>query len=336
MMVRRFGVLALLLTLGQVSTARADEIAKEAREHFNAGVAFVDDPDGARYEEAYREFKAAYAISPSWKILGNMGLVALKLERDGEAIEAYSQYLEQGGAQIEAGERRQVERDLQILKNGLVNVTLSSVPAGATVRDERFPDAGPSVVNRYVLGDAELTLGLHPGRHRLIAHLDGYREVGWTLDAKSGTPASNVFQLEKLEEQQPGSGVAAPPPIVTPPREKIRPVPVSVYILGGISVALAGGGVVTGLIAKSKHDDFDAANANITSQTEQENAKTLRDDGQRLNLIADSLFAGAVIGAGVTTVLFLTRPTVEREQGRVRLLPIMGQRTGGAMLSGSF
>ena len=46
--------------------ARADAVAisEEARSHFTAGVNFLQDPDGARYDDAYREFKAAYAASP--------------------------------------------------------------------------------------------------------------------------------------------------------------------------------------------------------------------------------------------------------------------------------
>ncbi len=55
-------------------------INDEARNHFNAGVNLIQDPDGPRYEEAYREFKAAYAAAPSWKILGNLGIAAMKLE----------------------------------------------------------------------------------------------------------------------------------------------------------------------------------------------------------------------------------------------------------------
>ncbi|MBV9949955.1 MAG: hypothetical protein JOZ69_24140, partial [Myxococcales bacterium] len=71
--------------------ARGDEaVSEEARKHFAAGVSLLQDPDGARYEDAYREFEAAYAASSSPKILGNIGYCALKLERDGEAIAAYS------------------------------------------------------------------------------------------------------------------------------------------------------------------------------------------------------------------------------------------------------
>jgi len=60
--------LACGVWLAAGSALAADvKITDEARKHFNAGVALLRDPDGARYEEAYREFKVAYAASPSWK-----------------------------------------------------------------------------------------------------------------------------------------------------------------------------------------------------------------------------------------------------------------------------
>ena len=60
----------------------------------------LQDPKAPRYEDAYREFKAAYAASPSYKILGNLGLCAMKIERDAEAIDAYEKYLKEAGPEL--------------------------------------------------------------------------------------------------------------------------------------------------------------------------------------------------------------------------------------------
>src|SRR5678815_573648 len=117
-------------------------INQEARAHFNAGVNLLQDPDGARYEEAYSEFKAAYRASPSWKILGNLGIGAMKLERDGEAIEAFKRYLREGGADVEDEERAQFERDISTLEAGVVRLTVDSDPPGAIVEDQRFASSG--------------------------------------------------------------------------------------------------------------------------------------------------------------------------------------------------
>ena len=70
-----------LLIATTATAAWADDvpISDAARQHFQAGVNLLQDPDGARYAEAYREFQTAYADSPSWKILSNLGITALKL-----------------------------------------------------------------------------------------------------------------------------------------------------------------------------------------------------------------------------------------------------------------
>ena len=55
-----------VLAISSAALAQKDvPISPEARTHFKTGVNLLQDPGGARYEEAYREFKAAYAASPS-------------------------------------------------------------------------------------------------------------------------------------------------------------------------------------------------------------------------------------------------------------------------------
>src|ERR1041384_1226056 len=178
-MALRFMGITLGMALFSVTALAAAEvpISEEARTHFSAGVSFLQDPDGARYEEAYREFKAAYAASPSWKILGNLGIAAFKLERDGEAIDAFEKYLSEGGAQVEAEERAQFERDLQTLQSAVTKLTLQSEPPGATIVDERIPASGPAIQNRYGALTQPTELGLRPGHHRITAKLAGYPDA---------------------------------------------------------------------------------------------------------------------------------------------------------------
>src|ERR1041384_2551839 len=78
---------ALLLVSG---SARAQEkISDEAKLYFKNGVELIQQSP-PNYQDAYYQFKLAYEKSGSWKVLGNLGLCALKLERDGEALPAYT------------------------------------------------------------------------------------------------------------------------------------------------------------------------------------------------------------------------------------------------------
>jgi hypothetical protein len=110
-----------------------------------------------------------------------------------------------------------------------------------------------------------------------------------------------------------------------------RPIPTSVYIAGGATLALAAGGAVFGVIAKGKKDDFDAAN----DGTDPDNAKDLKSSADTMNLVADGLFLGAIIGAGVTTFLYVTRPEVPSSQA-ITVNPIVGPSALALTVSGSF
>src|SRR5690349_14979417 len=129
----RVSFLLLAVSLSSNALAQEAQVSETARQHFKTGVAYLQDPDGARYEDAYREFKAAYADSPSWKILGNLGITSMKLERDGEAVDAFQKYLQGGGSNIDAGERAQMERDLMTTQSGLVWVYVKCDPPNAFV-----------------------------------------------------------------------------------------------------------------------------------------------------------------------------------------------------------
>ena len=98
-----------------------DEKMVEARRQFEAGVSLLEDPDGAKYEDAYRAFKKAYEISQSPKVLGNIAFCALHLERDGEAIDSYTSYL-RDVPDISERERSQIQRDLATMMATMARV----------------------------------------------------------------------------------------------------------------------------------------------------------------------------------------------------------------------
>src|SRR4051812_45658397 len=145
-------------------SARADDAsaADDGKKAFSAGVILLKDPDGAKYEEALAQFKKAYDLLKSWKVLGNVALCALKLERDGEALEAYEKYLAAGGAEIDAEERAQVDRDLSALRAQLVKVHLDLPSRATRVTDERSTAQGGRIVNEYEASGASIELGMHP------------------------------------------------------------------------------------------------------------------------------------------------------------------------------
>lgn len=229
------------------STKPGAAISEQAKEHFRAGVSLLQDPEGERVEEAYREFKTAYEISGSAQILGNMGFSAMRLERDGEAIDAYSRYLREV-PDIDPDERAQIVRDLQTLTVGVARFTLEA-PAGAIVLDERVPVRGQRVTNAYgpVTGGA-LQVGLRPGHHVFTAKLAGRQDATWEIEAFAGSKEQHTFVLPEAKAP------AGPPPPPEPHGPSVGPI---VVLAGGAAVLVAS--AVTGVVALNKTGDISDA-----------------------------------------------------------------------------
>jgi hypothetical protein len=317
------GALAVLTFLAAVAStpeARAADVAitDEARTHFAAGVALLQDPKAPRYEEAYLEFRSAYAASPSYKILGNLGLCAMKIERDKEAIDAYEKYLAWAGDELAPAEREQIQRDLLTLKAGVVQVSVSSSPPGATITDVRTPVQGPDVRNTYGEADAPFVLWLRRGHHVITAKLAGYLDAQWELEASGATLHPHVFEMVK--------------PTVASPVVHERPVPTSAYVSGGATLALLLAGTITGIKALQDHSDY----TRLNDGTHVAEATSLHGDGQRLDIVTDVVFGTAIVAAGLTAYFMLSRPTIERPAPGTafiapkRLLPSVVAHGGGA------
>jgi hypothetical protein len=331
-----------LVAIAPAALAAEVPITEEARAHFSAGVSFLEEPDGARYEDAYREFSAAYNASPSWKILGNLGISAMKLERDGEAIDAFSKYLSQGGKDIERDERQQVERDLKTLQAGVAYLSLSFEPQGVTLTDERMPQSGSPVVNRYVFAGASTKLGLHPGHHRLTVELQGYDKAVWEVDAVAKQEQSHSFTLTRAPEAAPAPVVVAP----APPPEATAPPPepsgggnglrVASYVVLGVGVVGLGVGTVFTLTANGKNSDANDMCPSFPCQLTSDEAKKREDlgkeaDSARTISVVGFVAGGVGVAAGAT--LFILSSGKKQQQGLV-VSPFVGLSSAG--VKGSF
>jgi hypothetical protein len=332
-------VLAVALLGPSVARAGGPAISDDARAKFNVGVTLLTDPEGPRYEEAYLAFKAAYASSPSSKILGNLGLCAMKLERDDEAIAAYEKYLADG-KDLARAEQAQVTADLATLKAAVAHVTIETDPPGAEIFDVRIPVRGERVLNDYGTVAAPTKLGLHQGTHQLTARLEGYPDQTWDVDIVGGQdlpPHKFVFTKEAAP-QAPVPLSQAPVSAPLAPVATSRPVPTSVWIGVAAAGAFTAATVVTGVLAMGKHNDFETANSGQNPQ----NAQSIKSSGQTMNLVSDICLGGAVVAAGVTAVLYLARPTVTSESAHAQnertlvVSPEIGRSSAGLGLKGSF
>jgi hypothetical protein len=283
-------VIACALLISPRARAADDSINDEARRHFTAGVALLQDPDGARYEEAYREFEAAYASSLSPQILGNIGFCAMKLERDDEAITSYSRYLREAH-DIDPAEAEQITRDVATLRAGLVRVMVTVEVPNANVVDKRVPVRGESVTNLYGPVTGRLELGLRPGHHIIDIKAHGELMEPWEFDAKPGATLSHSFVTKRPvpAEQQPHRSFSHPVP----------------WVVTGLGAAtLAAGGVVGALTLGKVNTIASNCPGNVCPHSYTA-LKSAQDDTRRFVNITDGLLvAGGVVTAAGVWLLF--------------------------------
>ena len=335
---------AVILCLSSWARAEDAPVPEEARSHFKVGLEYLNDPAGPRYEDALREFSAAHAAAPSsWKTLNNIGLCALNLERDQEAVDAYEQALALAGSAADSEWRDSVQRDIATLKAGLVRVTIRVQPASAMLLDERLPTSGKSVLNRYTSPTGLFELGIHAGHHRISAILGGRTDV-WEFDAKGGAALSHAFRLEpgqpagSAQGQAPTSGVPVPVPATT---ERPSTAPserhprASVYVGLIATGALAAGAGVAGVLAVGKHAEFNEKNGHAPiSQTDD-----TKQSGKQLAVVTDVLILAAILAAAGTSYLYFSQPKEPPNPSQiasVAVRPSVGPGSGWVTVSGRF
>lgn len=282
-----------------------------AKKHMAAGVGFMQDPDGARYEEAYVEFKKAYELSGSLNALQNLAICAQNLELDGEAIELYEKFLEGKGSAIDKATKEQVERDLNALRSAVAWVTLSTDKAGAKIVDTRFPKRGSPVNNDYKGSIQGQKLGIHPGKHKFVASLAGSKDQIWEVEIPNGGELSHQFYFEakggpvtaegftdKDLQEMSGEGAEG-----EPDGGADDGVPAYPFVVGAITVAAAVPWVVFMVMSNGSKGEYDDTKARYeqgqASESELDDAKSSLNTN---NLLAD-VFMGVTAAAGVATII---------------------------------
>jgi hypothetical protein len=335
---RVFALVALASVQGPAH-AQSAQMSEKGVAHFKAGNDYLKDPDGPRYEDALREFRAAALEGPtSWRTQHNIGLCAQKLERDAEAIEAYERALTLAGAQGDLAWRQEVERDIQVLKAALVRITMHVQPSGASIVDERVPASGKPIVNRYDDPSGSFVLGIHPGHHHATAVL-GSKSTSWEFDAEAGTSLSHDFVIpqEAPITLRPGGGTAPGTRhavnVDIDPKAN-HPTNSGVYAGAIATGVLAIGATVTGVMALSKKSSFN----DLNDGSHVGEAGQARKSAQQLGFLTDGLLASAALAAGGTIYLYATRAqsTAQQTPAVVRVRARVGPDGGGIAVLGAF
>lgn len=326
------------------SVAHASQ--ESAKRYFRNGVDLITAPQ-PNYQDAYYQFQLAYQESAqSWKVLGNLGLCALKLERDQEAATYYELYLERGGSDIAVEERNAIEQDLLLLKGNLATVRISSSVTDLKVIDHRAGSSAPA--QPYTLDAGRLELRLRAGNHSISA-TRGDKQLTWDIVLEPKAVAQHVFDFDAPAAAPPAAvsaPTASPLAAATPTTGGDRAPQASSGLRTSGYVALAAGAVGLGLGGyflwqgadfKSQSDAAFGCNRLASGCTPAQRAVVRNLEGDSEGAKTRGAVALGVGGAAVATgvVLLLLAPsTPQVHAAGARIEPWLGYRAAG--LSGSF
>jgi hypothetical protein len=350
-------VLMALCVLGMLRPAHAEEkISEEAKGYFKNGVELIQQSP-PNYQDAYYQFKLAYEKSNSWKVLGNLGLCAFKLERDGEALQAYNDYLKGGGKNIDSEERKAMERDVLLITGNTSSVNLTADATDATVLDARA--GSPVPPQTYKLSGSSLVLRLRAGTHTLTATSPDGRQQKWDVSVTPGQTLEHRFEFNAAPAAaapvaaaavaappatatEPSPAPAAPPPAADQGASKGGGSPLRTvgFVAAGVGGAALIGGIVTGLMAKSSESKAKDQCQDKVCPTK---AASDFDSAASLATVTNVLLigGGVLAAAGVTLVIVGGKgngdqPPKPASAPRLEVVPAVAGNGAGLFARGAF
>jgi hypothetical protein len=323
--------------IAATAAAEDDDGEKQARVQFDQGIRMYEE---GNFEGASIAFNRAFELRPSYKIRYNVGQVEAELKHYARALEAYTQYLAEGGDEVDPARRDEVTRKIEELKSLVGTVTIEYGDDGVTVlideeRRGTTPLDAPLMLD---MGSHELSLrqGIEE-IYRETFRVAGGQALTLSLEAPSEVPAAPLVPDEAPPKPAPESAESGTPPAPetardtsSPEAPKKRRVWTFVALGVGAAAGIAGGAV--GGVALSKESDLEAACPDKRCpESERGEADTVRG----MTIAADVLFGVAAVGAVTALVLFFVEPG-HGEHRSASATPRIAPTPNGIALQGRF
>lgn len=280
---------ALIASLAAAPSAYA---ADEAVTRFERGVQLYE---AENYDAALVEWQTAYKLSKNYKLLYNIGICQNALKDYPAASEAFQRYLSEGGSEVSAARKTDVQDRLAKLSLMVTRVKVSTdAPAGATIRvDETSVGTAPLV--------DPITVKL--GRRVFSVTAKG-KTVSKPVDIASGEQ-NTVVTIPF------GDVPATPAPPPPPPAKKPPPDgPSFPWVAWSVTALFAGGAVATGVLAIDARNSLERAQATFGVSTTDLDSE--RSKATNFGLATDVLIGAAVIAGGVSSYLTIRHYSAKR------------------------
>jgi hypothetical protein len=308
--------------------ALAETLYRQARDLMAAG----------NYAEACPKLKESYRVDPATGTLLNL---AACHEAEGKFASAWREYSD---AVMAARRDRRPDRvkyaeeHMLAIEQKVSRLTLV-VPPESDLPDLELKLDGV-VIGRAARGVA---MPVDPGEHVVEASAPG--KVPWTSTLKIGaaadaqTVAVPPLVAQATQTPPPTAVVVAPPPspAVTPRAAEpgadtsARPIPLSVYVAGGATIALGAASIVTGALyldRRANYEDLPAIPENDAARESE------HDSAQTYGVLNAVFLIGTAAGSALTGYFYVTRP--EERRAAVTLAPFAAPGSFGLVTRGEF
>ncbi len=301
--------------------------AARAAARFQQGVELYRE---GSYEGALAEFRKAYELSPSYRVLYNIAQAQYALRDFVGAYRTLMQYLTEGSNEVGGERRAQVQELAGKLSERIASLQISTNVAGADIRVDDVsvgtaPLAGPIPVN---VGTRKVT-AFKAGSPEAVRIVTVAGKEKLKIDLQIESPGSSVTQ-PALRPASQGS------PVVPEAREPTAPSRVGLVVSLSTTAALAVGTGVFGYLALGAQSDFkDQVN---TYPNTREKVDDARSKSRTYGYVADAMGAAALISGGVALYFAVThaRDSRKREFRKSAEPIVLAPTLGGMVLSGSF
>lgn len=327
------GLSILAPTATAVAQPKAAPKVDEARARYDRGKQLYE--EGA-FDAALIEFQRAYELAPSYKILYNIGQVHRQRNDYASALRAFERYLKEGGAEIDAKRKADIDREIAQLRVRVATLQISTNVPGVEIS-----------IDDESVGKTPLPQGVlvNSGKRRVTASKEGRVPVTKVINV-AGADTQKI-DIELLEPTGSGAAPTATAAPTAAPSSTATGAPSSApsstasvtpekaatpWVAWTITGLLGAGAAVTGVLAlgaasdlKDKRDKPGATRSALDDASS--STKTLA-------LVSDLLWVGTAVAGGVSIYLTVREPPKDsgKTVGPVRL----GIAPGALNLSGSF
>ncbi|WP_394826747.1 PEGA domain-containing protein [Pendulispora albinea] len=276
---------AAVLSISSGALAQGNGGADEAQMRFKRGLELYEEQD---FPNALIEFRRAYELQPTYKILYNLGQVCFQLTEYACALRNFEKYLKEGGSNVSNDRRAEVERDIAKLQTRIGRIEIVTNVAGVDITvDETYIGKTPL--------DGPIPVGA--GRRKITAAKEGRAPLTRVVEV-AGTESTRV-ELDLVSNVVTVTSDGGPSKWTTLST-------VGVVAAGGLAVI----GATTGILALKASSDL--KDQKFVGESPDDPTKDQQSKVKTLSLLTDVFLGAAVVTLGTTLILtFIRDPKAE-------------------------